>query len=325
MAAFEGKLSKIISYFVRFFMLLLCCGIFALVWFNHSSINSYFKKISSDQEHPQTLATLQNMQMSIVQLSETTSRLEAQQKIFAEQLNSSFWIREEIAYMIHQANYQLILNQNPMSSLKLLIAADQRLGLLDDSKLAALRQLIATNVLALRAVKPVDMGGLIARLTALAEDIPKLQIVKPTPAVNTVAASTPSANSISLWQTFLIKLRDSLRHLIIIRHLDQPLIPLLTPTQQIQLNQDILSLLQQAQWAVLHKNQTVYVLSLQSVDKLLAQYFMLNQVETQTVKTELTALLAINIAPSLPDLTSTVLTADQLLQPSNLENSVREN
>ena len=110
----------------------------------------------------------------------------------------------------------------------------------------------------------------------------------------------------------LYSIWHALRDLVVVRQLDQPIATLLTDDQQANVNLHVMALLQQAQWAVLHQDQTVYQLSLLKTQQMVNRYFMVDQTATQSMLINLKKLSALTIAPQYPDISQTVVVVQNL-------------
>ncbi len=102
------------------------------------------------------------------------------------------------------------------------------------------------------------------------------------------------------WARALKNSLDSFRLLIIIRRLNRPIEPLLPETEQQYLQHNLLLLLQQAQWALIHREPTIYQSSLQEIQENIKEHFATNSIDTQTVLQSINQLKQINLQiPSL--------------------------
>ena len=119
--------------------------------------------------------------------------------------------------------------------------------------------------------------------------------------------------------TRLESVGHALKEVVVVRHIEQPVAPLLPPQQQVYLTQNIQLQLSCAQWALLHQQQQVYQQCLAQANGWIAQYFVQSAPATQSVLAALTELRKVDAKPALPDLSQTLeQIRNQLAQPAKL-------
>ncbi len=202
------------------------------------------------------------------------------------------WILSEVQYSIRLAVYHLQMDRNVANAIVLLQTADQQASQL---KNMPIHQALLQAISALQAVPQVDIDNMIAQLAALNQLIIKLPQVNPQMQKVDMPIDT---TKYSIWQ----RVWHELKSVIIIRKVDDQIAPLLNQDQRENLNQHLMMLLTQAQWAVLHHDQTVYLLSLQQIENFVVYYFGLNQAATKQVLDSLHSLQQQNVDPAMPDL-----------------------
>ncbi|WP_083827632.1 uroporphyrinogen-III C-methyltransferase [Rickettsiella massiliensis] len=176
------------------------------------------------------------------------------------------------------------------------------------TEVESLRRLLAETLAQLQATPSFDLTSTLAQLNTLQTQILALPLRTPHPEIkNTALNISPEKSSeMPSSATWIENLRHSLqsfKQLVVIRHLDQPLEPLLPEeqTQQTRLLQHHLQLyLQQTQWALLHANGAVYRVSLTTLQNLIQRYFDTNAQITQNTLNILEKLTKVTI--SLPKL-----------------------
>ncbi len=217
-----------------------------------------------------------------------------------------------IAERLQTANLQLRFTRNVSGALALLQVSDEQLAALDDPGLQPLRHAIAKDILALTAVPTVDVAGLQAKLIAVSDSLASLSLIKH-PAVNGKRLSQPKVNPTSQWRAKLNKALASLEKVVVIRHHKAPLAPLMSE-QQVALAKEMLQLqLQQAQWAAIKANASVYQQSLQQVSDELTKLFAQDRGSDALIKS-IQALQKIDVAPHVPNLNHTQKVMNKLLQ-----------
>ncbi len=225
--------------------------------------------------------------------------------------NNEQWTLTEAQYLIHLANLNLSLGHNLTSCIRLLKLADQRLSSLNDLSLNNVRAALSNNIATLSAIPKVDVVGIIMRLNTLDQQITQLPILAPYPAPgNALPATANNSKAQSHWQATLNKLKS----LFVIRHLKQPITPLLPPSQLSFLKENISLKISQAQWAVLHQNQLIYLENLAMIKRWVNQYFNKNLTQLFSINQQLTTLQTRNVNPKMPAVLSSLTTIEKMLK-----------
>lgn len=226
--------------------------------------------------------------------------------------NRSEWILPEVKYLVNLADINITANQNVKAAILLLKAADKRLSVLANPKFNKLRQALINDINALASVPTVDTTGILLQLDAISSQVQKAKFIPSSPKTATDDAKEQTTNpgkANTLWQKIYINTLAFLEKAVIIRHHDSDVKPVLTAMEQQYLLQNIGLYLEEAKWAVLHKDQANYLLAVQKVEQLLKQGFAHNLTAVQNVLDALQSLSKLNINPKLPELTSIKLFA----------------
>jgi uroporphyrin-III C-methyltransferase len=253
-----------------------------------------------------TVATLSN-QMNTLQSTQaketqtlTRARKAVEFLVADVTKDQSLWQLADTAHLLQIAVYTLNFGHNVKTTIALLETADGRLSDLTDPQILPLRKLIAKEIVTLQNTPHVDVMGIYLRLDALNTAIQQLPINKnrfknnePNNYIKQKAPTKPGTFSHGLWHAF--------SKIVVIRHHQQKIEPILSTQQHFFLAQNIHLLFSQAQWALLHRQQAVYQKSLQKIQQLLGTYY----VDGNNVKAYLSAIKKLqskNIAPTLPDI-----------------------
>lgn len=243
---------------------------------------------------------LQQSQVDLQQANKTVVNLQTQ---LQQSLGGYIWQLNEINYLVRLAQYNLIYLHDATNAIVLLQSADQTLAKLNDARLEKVRTAIAHDIATLQAIPRLDLQGILDQINALqtqATQLPLFVQTLPTPKTP-IQSSTPTT-----WRTAWKKSLETLQSLIVIRRTEQPVEPILPAAQLAYLQQNLQLILQQAQWAALRGQQTLYVNSLEQAKQWTQHYFANNVSTTQAVIQAITNLQKINIQPTLPDLTTTL-------------------
>ena len=220
--------------------------------------------------------------------------------------NESAWLLTDARHLINLANIVLNFEHNVPTSITLLKTADNRLLQAGDPNLYPVRKILAGNITDLQAVPSVDIAGLYMRLGALRDKtltLPLVQNKYEGGHADNLLAQASAKKGASTWDKALNSTGNALSKVLIIRHRKAPIEPLLSPKQHIVLSQNLYVLYSQTQWAVLHRNQAVYINSLKALVSLIKQYYVANTQSIAIVKV-LGQLEQKNIAPKLPNISA---------------------
>lgn len=220
--------------------------------------------------------------------------------------HQDIWLTSEAGHLIRLANVTLKFEHNVPATIVLLQSADERLYQAKDPDLYSVREIIANDIATLQALPKIDVVGIYLQLQALRNQSTHLSLVENRfsgDAGENVLAQT-QANG-GFWHNAWHQTSYALSKVLVIRHREQPIDPLITPKEHLVLSQNIYLLFSQAQWAVLHRNTKIYQASLDQLTQWLSHYFVANTLSVQMVKT-LNQLKAKTIALTLPDISNTL-------------------
>lgn len=251
-------------------------------------------------------------QLLAAQIEAQHARIEAQQQTIATltSIDRSDWELAEAEYLLQLANQRLLLGGDTKASLELLTAADTIMRELDDSGLLPVRQALAQDLAALKAVTPVDIDGVYLALSAAAEQAAALPLIQP-PVIQlepTAAPATPAEPQPLTWTerigAGLAAALHKLDQLVQIRHRDEPYKSLLAPQYEAALRQNLALKFEQAEAALLAGNQKLYSTSLDKAQTWITTYFTLDEQATRAVAATVEELKARQIKPALPDVST---------------------
>lgn len=222
---------------------------------------------------------------------------------------------QEAQYLLEHAQLNLHFLHDIAGAITLAQAADQYVRRLDGMRFLALRQQLAQLIVSLRAVPALDIAGTLARLDAVSQQLNNLPLLAANPMMlsKSAAAEKSLSNTGAHWHHAWEASLRQLQQLIIIRHHNTPIVPLLAPQQEAYLRHNLQLLLQQAQWAVLHHDEKLYQNSLNAVQQALQQNFTNNPTQANNLVVIIHELLQVNLQPKLPDLTPVLTAIDKTL------------
>lgn len=222
---------------------------------------------------------------------------------------SRIWDLEEIATLLQIANDRLHLEKEVAPSLAALEAADQHLRDLKNPALLEVRRLLAEEITALRSTANPDIAGTALTLGALIQGIDRL------PIANTSFAEQPKSDTGTEqgWRGVLHDLWEKIKSLVVIQRHGGVDRPLLAPDERYFLRQNLRLNLEAARIALLRRDSQTYRQTLRSAAEWIALYFDNDAPATAGALQELTSLLQIDIAPSLPDISGSLNALQTLL------------
>jgi len=278
------------------------------------SIQSLNNKLQSLQQAQQlhkdstavTQATLNKQQQEISQqLEQITEKLGR---------NRYDWAVAEIRYTLRQANMRLQLFNDKTTALVALQLADAQLAKLADPALYKLRGTLNKEITALQAVKEIDIEGISLKLSALADQVDKLEVSITGRSKESDAAKPPllsSANELADWQKHADSIWSELKTLVSIRRTDKKILPLLSEQESQQLRQALGLKIEITRLALLQKNTSLFHASLQAANDWLEEYFNADQPAVVAITKELKALMSLQLEPDYPDISRSLAMLEQ--------------
>lgn len=247
------------------------------------------------------------------------------------------WLLAETEYLLRLANQHAILGQDAPAAAALLTQADKVLaelmqpsaGILfaNIKKITAIRQQIAEEQDALILRSDIDREGLYLQIEALIqqlEDIPVIDLGNMSD--HTAAQVIEEENlfeSTSLGERLFRSLRQALEKIggyLRIQHHDEALKTLLSPGEQLYLKQNLRFMLEQAQIAVLQRQQSVYTNSLSKAKNWITEYYVMDPVLKKKLLGELADIARHNVEEPLPDISGSLVSLKALMKIRHQQN-----
>ncbi|MDZ7661444.1 uroporphyrinogen-III C-methyltransferase [Thiohalophilus sp.] len=215
------------------------------------------------------------------------------------------WLLTEAEYLLKLANHRLLLERDVETAIVALQSADARLREMADPGLLTIRKRIAADINDLRSIAQPDLAGLSFNLSSLAGDITRLPLATPDPQSKTRQGEQPTADKVDNWRELPAAIWRDIKSLVVIRHHDEPIQPLLAPEQRFFLTQNLQLQLEQARLALLNGQTRVYQERLQQARQWLETYFDTEHNATRQAIEQLRELAGQEIHPQLPDISDT--------------------
>lgn len=210
------------------------------------------------------------------------------------------WLLLKARYYLELAQINEHWSDNFNAAIALLQQADRLLQQLNASKIFAVRQAIAKEIAELRAIPVIDIAGLLSRLDAAQISVSNLTIQSTVAESETTAKTETSKTSNPSWRARFQDSVNLLEKLVVVRRTDEDIKPLMSPLLESILRESIRLNLQQAQWAVLNNNATVYQMALKQAILNLKRTFDEQGHKTNVLIKQLTELQQIKLTQEKP-------------------------
>lgn len=229
-----------------------------------------------------------------------------------QQDTSTEWLLAEVEYLLRLANQRVLMEKTADGALTLLKSADKLLKETDDVTIYEVRKAVATDIAALEAVPVVDTEGVFLKLGAMNDQVEHLRLIpiadkRELPEL--LKEITPDSVSES-WTAGIKenwnKALDKLGSLVVIQQRDEKIEPLLSPKETFYLKQNLNLMLEQAQMALLQREQGAYDNSLVKAQEWAAEFFDKKDATTQSIVRGLEELKAVQVSPEVPDISGSL-------------------
>lgn len=223
------------------------------------------------------------------------------------------WSRAEALFLLELAQRRLTLERDIETAIVALESADLRLASLRDTSFAAVRQEIAKELQALRAVQQPDTTGVLSRLVS-AE-----QRAGEAPVKGILVTERNAFDRSTLPEGMFARagaiIGQTLSNLIVVRKVDDLSGRVITSEEALLRRQHLQLLLFSARTAVARHDGQTYRTALAAARRSLDESFDLSQPSAQALLDEVQALEPVNIDPTLPGVTHSI-TALRRMMPS---------
>ncbi|MFP5506473.1 MAG: uroporphyrinogen-III C-methyltransferase [Gammaproteobacteria bacterium] len=230
------------------------------------------------------------------------------------------WVLAEVQYLLTVANQRVQLQRDTVTAIAALESADRRLHSLADPGFNPVREQIARELDALRAVAAPDLAGIALTLDTLAKTADELplrdaqaRVFSPEPAA---AADAPAERD---WLHLPRLIWDELKRLVVVRRNDVPVGPMLAPEQQFFLYENLRLQLSMARLAALTGDTASYRASLTTAAGWLDAHFAADAPRVGAARTELERLAALELRPALPDVSASLRLLRERMRLSDLQ------
>lgn len=275
--------------------------------------------VKTDALRLQQTNTSAQLDSTIATLLSAQTRLDTLKKSVGSALQEHLyqnndWLLQKARYYLELAEINAHWSDNTSTTIALFQQADNLLINMNESPLLSIRQAIATDIAQLQAIPVLDTAGLLAKLDAIQHTISMFPSKAPLALTKIKTSPDIAVNTPSTWRGHLQRSLDLLKKLVIIRHHNEAIQPLLAPEYETILRENIRFNLQEAQWAVLQKNQAVFDLALTQAIANVSLAFDSNAENVQTLIKQLNALQSTQLKSETPSLGQSLLLLNQFIE-----------
>jgi uroporphyrin-3 C-methyltransferase len=203
------------------------------------------------------------------------------------------WHFQKARYLLELAEINLHWSKDHQTTVSLLHQADGILANIQDHNLFPIREAIAKEITSVNALPKKDLTGVLARLTALENEITELPLKSALLSLNDLPAhQTPQKNA-SSWQNHFSATLMFLEKLVVVQRHDEEVLPIPSKFYESILREAIRLNIEEAQWALLQNDEAIYQFSLTQAIKNLLRCFQASDAKTNVFRKEIQSLQAI--------------------------------
>ena len=258
---------------------------------------------------------------SLSELPERISQIEQNVERFAgagDKVRAA-WLLAEAEHYMRIANAQLGLAGDVDVAQTALGLADDSLRELNDPRLTPVRRLLTDEIGGLKAVPRPDTEGIVLTLGSLADNLDTLPL-KSSAREAFRAAPGRQTEPLTGLDRALAASRSALASLVSVRHVDDPVSPLLSEAEQSVLIRSLDLELQLARLAIMRGDAGMYRRSVEAAGERLREHFDLTSPEVQVAVESLTGLSEAKLPEALPDISGSLaallrLSANPTMRP----------
>jgi uroporphyrin-3 C-methyltransferase len=256
--------------------------------------NAQLKTIETSVQR-NTASNIEPLQQQLAQLE--------QQIVSLGQSQPSDWLLHEAEYLIRVASRSLWLEKDTTAAIGLLHDAERRIQELNDPQFLSLRQIIQQDIAGLQLLPKLNTDEVILKLMALAHQSKQLPL-----AMVNIPTSSEQESDLELtenasdWRENLAKSWDKFTNdFITVSRRTGNVEPLMSPTFQQNLRENLNLKLQTAIWAASKGSTEIYRQSLSDINAWLQDYFDMTDTSNQRFSEALSTLKNETVNVSYPN------------------------
>jgi len=214
------------------------------------------------------------------------------------------WLIAEAEYLSSLANTRLQLAGDVDTAIIALQSADQRLKENGDPATFPVREQLAKEINLLKSTDRPDTVGISSQLIALESAVAKMGVSEPyagTAQAPEIGKGEPSPIPENIQET-LNDAWSNFSKLVVVRRSDKPIAALMTPEQVELIRKNLALKLEAARLALINKDETLYVASIDISINWLSDYFDANKSTVKAAIEQLSTLKNTPIKAQLPSI-----------------------
>lgn len=221
------------------------------------------------------------------------------------------WVMAEVEYLLRLAIVRLRLMRDIKGATEALIIADQRLHDLADPAVLKVREILASEITALKSMNTPDIQGAALRLLSITDRLSLLPTAKQ-PNTELLDTATPDESAaetkwyVKTWRKFISALGFS--------RINAPVGASVLRSELYYVEQLIRLELEAARQALIRLDKTDFEKRILKARSLLDEHYNRNHEQVILLKADLTALLEANLFPDLPDISESLTQLRKLQQ-----------
>jgi uroporphyrin-3 C-methyltransferase len=230
----------------------------------------------------------------------------------------------DVYFQLKKAQYYLQLaqinahwSQQPQTTIELLKQADLLLSGQHQSAIYTIRQQIAEDISTLEKQPKLDIVGLLTKINAIQAQIHQLSYRDDPLLSKSNHQDEKEKADKEGWRQHMANSVNALEKLVVIRHHDHTVKPILSDKQFSLVKEALYGELQQAKWAIINGNQAIYKLTLDQTVKALQQQFNSNQTNVAKILGELESLQQVQFPQSTFEPSKALMLLNEQIQPSS--------
>jgi uroporphyrin-3 C-methyltransferase len=215
------------------------------------------------------------------------------------------WQLEKVYEWLQEAKLDLNWSDDPKAALLLLESADDVIEQLDIPDLAYMHTLIEQNIKTLSAIQPINQIDLLEKIKVLSNAVMLLPSPQGTTPKSDAASQQVAESSDNSWHSVVNRVENWFKKIVVVKPAN-PAFSNKTFQSRHILNENLIIALQQAQWALLQKDDVLFHWSLEQIVQMVSGSNLLIDESAQETKVFLDNLSFLenqNLQlPELPDL-----------------------
>jgi uroporphyrin-3 C-methyltransferase len=218
------------------------------------------------------------------------------------------WKLAEVEYLLIIAIHRLQLEGDVSMALAALQAADDRLRDSSDPRQLPIRQKLANDMNALKAVNKVDISGLVLFLSDLVKRVTDLPLQQVLINADLEEKGIVVEEQSGKWAQLKSAVWQELKDLVLISRRGEETLATLMPEQQYFLYQNLRLQLESARYAVLRRDTENLRVSIEIISNWLNSYFDSSDSSVANILDSLSQMEMLELNPALPDISESLVT-----------------